>query len=495
LDSTKVKKVVIVGGGTAGWMTAASLAKLIGKNLDITLIESDEIGTVGVGEATIPTMMTLHQLLKINEQEFMAEVQATFKLGISFENWKNVDQSYIHSFGFTGQDCWAAGFQHFWLKGKERGISKEFGDYSVELQAAKGNKFAVLPNNGLNYAYHIDASLYAKFLRRLAERHNTKRVEGKITVVNQHDNGDIKSVVLASGKIIQGDLFIDCSGFAGLLIEKTLNTEFEDWSQWLPCDSAIAVQTRSVRDPIPYTRAIARESGWQWRIPLQSRVGNGLVFCSKYLTDQEATQTLLSNLEGEVLTEPRVIKFRTGQRTQHWNRNCIALGLAGGFVEPLESTSIHLIQRGIIRLMQMFPFDGVVEPDVQEFNTQMKDEFYFIRDFIVMHYHLTERTDTEFWRHCKTMKIPDSLQHRLDLFKKTGRIFQQAGDVFAENSWSQVMLGQGLIPEHYHPIVDMMSDDELEQFLKKISISVEQTVSQLPSHQQFLSQYCPAKSI
>jgi tryptophan halogenase len=495
LDSTKVKKVVIVGGGTAGWMTAASLAKLIGKNLDITLIESDEIGTVGVGEATIPTMMTLHQLLKINEQEFMAEVQATFKLGISFENWKNVDQAYIHSFGFTGQDCWAAGFQHFWLKGKERGISKEFGDYSVELQAAKANKFAVLPNNGLNYAYHIDASLYAKFLRRLAERHNTKRVEGKITVVNQHDNGDIKSVVLASGKIIQGDLFIDCSGFAGLLIEKTLNTEFEDWSQWLPCDSAIAVQTRSVRDPIPYTRAIARESGWQWRIPLQSRVGNGLVFCSKYLTDQEATQTLLSNLEGEVLTEPRVIKFRTGQRTQHWNRNCIALGLAGGFVEPLESTSIHLIQRGIIRLMQMFPFDGVVEPDVQEFNTQMKDEFYFIRDFIVMHYHLTERTDTEFWRHCKTMKIPDSLQHRLDLFKKTGRIFQQAGDVFAENSWSQVMLGQGLIPEHYHPIVDMMSDDELEQFLKKISISVEQTVSQLPSHQQFLSQYCPAKSI
>jgi tryptophan halogenase len=476
-------------------MTAASLAKLIGKNLDITLIESDEIGTVGVGEATIPTMMTLHQLLKINEQEFMAEVQATFKLGISFENWKNVDQAYIHSFGFTGQDCWAAGFQHFWLKGKERGISKEFGDYSVELQAAKANKFAVLPNNGLNYAYHIDASLYAKFLRRLAERHNTKRVEGKITVVNQHDNGDIKSVVLASGKIIQGDLFIDCSGFAGLLIEKTLNTEFEDWSQWLPCDSAIAVQTRSVRDPIPYTRAIARESGWQWRIPLQSRVGNGLVFCSKYLTDQEATQTLLSNLEGEVLTEPRVIKFRTGQRTQHWNRNCIALGLAGGFVEPLESTSIHLIQRGIIRLMQMFPFDGVVEPDVQEFNTQMKDEFYFIRDFIVMHYHLTERTDTEFWRHCKTMKIPDSLQHRLDLFKKTGRIFQQAGDVFAENSWSQVMLGQGLIPEHYHPIVDMMSDDELEQFLKKISISVEQTVSQLPSHQQFLSQYCPAKSI
>ena len=495
MDSTKVKKVVIVGGGTAGWMTAASLAKLIGKNLDITLIESDEIGTVGVGEATIPTMMTLHQLLKINEQEFMSEVQATFKLGISFENWKNVDQAYIHSFGFTGQDCWAAGFQHFWLKGKERGISKEFGDYSVELQAAKANKFAVLPNNGLNYAYHIDASLYAKFLRRLAERHNTKRVEGKITVVNQHDNGDIKSVVLASGKIIQGDLFIDCSGFAGLLIEKTLNTEFEDWSQWLPCDSAIAVQTRSVRDPIPYTRAIARESGWQWRIPLQSRVGNGLVFCSKYLTDQEATQTLLSNLEGEVLTEPRVIKFRTGQRTQHWNRNCIALGLAGGFVEPLESTSIHLIQRGIIRLMQMFPFDGVVEPDVQEFNSQMKDEFYFIRDFIVMHYHLTERTDTEFWRHCKAMKIPDSLQHRLDLFKKTGRIFQQAGDVFAENSWSQVMLGQGLIPEHYHPIVDMMSDDELEHFLKKISISVEQTVSQLPSHQQFLSQYCPAKSI
>jgi tryptophan halogenase len=495
LTSKKIKKVVIVGGGTAGWMTAASLAKLIGKNLDITLIESDEIGTIGVGEATIPTMMTLHQLLKINEQEFMAEVHATFKLGISFENWKDVNHDYIHSFGFTGQDCWAAGFQHFWLKGKERGISQEFGDYCVELQAAKANKFAVLPNNGLNYAYHIDAGRYAKFLRRLAERHSTKRVEGKITVVNQHDNGDIKSVVLGSGKIVEGDLFIDCSGFAGLLIEKTLNTEFEDWSQWLPCDSAVAVQTQSVSEPIPYTRAIAREAGWQWRIPLQSRVGNGLVFCSQYLSDEEATQTLLNNVEGKVLTEPRVIKFRTGQRKQHWNRNCIALGLAGGFVEPLESTSIHLIQRGIIRLMQMFPFDGVVEPDVQEFNTQMKDEFYFIRDFIVMHYHLTNRTDTDFWRHCKTMAIPESLQHRLDLFKKTGRIFQQSGDVFAENSWSQVMLGQGLMPEHYHPIVDMMSDDELERFLKNISTSVQQSVSKLPSHQQFLSHYCSAKPI
>ena len=495
MRSQKVKKVVIVGGGTAGWMTAASLAKLIGQNLDICLIESDEIGTVGVGEATIPTMMTLHQLLKINEQEFMAATQATFKLGISFENWRNTDQDYIHSFGFTGQDCWAGGFQHFWLKGKRLGISEDFGRYCKELQAAKAKKFAVLPNSGLNYAYHLDASLYAKFLRTIAEKNRARRVEGKITTVNQNDNGDIKNVILASGEIIEGDLFIDCSGFAGLLIDKTLKTDFEDWSNWLPCDSAVAVQTKSVSEPIPYTRAIARESGWQWRIPLQSRVGNGLVFCSTYMSDEEAKQTLLNNIEGDVLTEPRIIKFRTGQRAQHWNRNCIALGLAAGFVEPLESTSIHLIQRGIIRLMQMFPFDGINSSDRKEFNTQMSEEFYFIRDFIIMHYHVTERTDTEFWRQCGSMSIPDSLKHRLDLFKKTGRVFQKAGDVFAENSWTQVMLGQGLMPEQYHPIVDMMSDAELERFLSSIKTSVDHVVEQLPTHQQFLNQYCPAKPL
>jgi len=496
VTTEKVTKVVIVGGGTAGWMAAASLARLIGQHLDISLIESDEIGTVGVGEATIPTMMTLHQLLKINEQEFLTAVQGTFKLGISFENWKNIGESYIHSFGLTGQDCWAGGFQHFWLKGKERGISEDFGHYSAELMAAKAGKFAVLPNNGLSYAYHMDASLYAKFLRKMAEKSAVERIEGKVVKVNvDTSSGGIETLVLESGQLIEGDLFIDCSGFRGLLINETLQTSFDDWSQWLPCDSAIAVQTASVSEPIPYTRSIAREAGWQWRIPLQSRVGNGLVFSSTHLTDEQATDMLLNNIEGETLTKPRVIKFRTGQRSQHWNKNCVALGLAAGFVEPLESTAIHMVQRGIIRLLQMFPVGGIRQPDMIEFNKQMSDEYVFIRDFVIMHYHVTEREDTDFWRQCKNMAIPQSLQHRLDLFKQTGRVFQQAGDVFAENNWTQVMLGQGLMPEQYHPIVDVMSDRELTNFLTGLRARTDNIVSQLPSHQQFIENYCKAESI
>jgi len=314
-------------------------------------------------------------------------------------------------------------------------------------------------------------------------------------LVNQVDDGDIKSVQLESGLTIDGDLFIDCSGFAALLIDKTLGTEYEDWSHWLPCDRAVAVQTKSVSPPIPYTRSIARECGWQWRIPLQSRVGNGLVFSSEHMSEDEATSALLNNVEGETLTTPRVIKFRTGQRTVQWNKNCVALGLSGGFLEPLESTSIHLIQRGIIRLMQMFPLSGITEADRDEFNRQMSDEYNFIRDFIIMHYHVTERTDTEFWRHCKNMDIPDSLDHRLRLFKDSGRVFQGEGDVFGENSWTQVMLGQGLTPEQYHPIVNMMSDNELERFLKGNRASVDNTLKQLPTHQQFIAQYCPAKPI
>jgi len=496
MSNQPVKKVIIVGGGTAGWMAAASVSKLIGNTVRVSVVESDEIGTVGVGEATIPSMITLHKLLNIDERDFMTSVQGTFKLGISFENWKNVNENYIHSFGFTGKDCWAAGFQHFWLKGKQQGLSSEFGDYCNELQAAKNNKFAVLPNNGMNYAFHMDAGLYAKYLRKIAEKHGCQRIEGKITEVQTNsDTGYIERLILEKGQTIDGDLFIDCSGFSGLLINKTLNTEYEDWTEFLPCDSAVAVQTGSIEEPIPYTRSIAREAGWQWRIPLQHRVGNGMVFCSKHLSDDQAIQTLLDNVDGEVLSKPRIIKFTTGQRRQHWNKNCIALGLAAGFLEPLESTSIHLIQRGIIRLLQMFPTQGINQSDMDEFNAQMREEFLFVRDFIVLHYHVTERDDTPFWRQCRDMKIPETLQHRIDLFKDSGRIFQKDNDIFAENSWSQVMLGQGLMPEEFHPIVNMMTDKELENFLNSIKASVNNLVDQLPSHQQFINSYCKAEKI
>ena len=490
----KVHRVVIAGGGTAGWMAAASLAKLLGKTLSITLVESDEIGTVGVGEATIPTLLTLHELLKIKEQDFVKAVQGTFKLGISFESWRDRDEDYIHSFGWTGQDSWAAGFQHFWLKGRKLGISRDFGEYCKEWAAAKRERFAVLPNGGLNYAYHMDASLYAKFLRRMAEHHGATRQEGRIAKVEQDPvSGFITGLHLQSGQRIEGDLFIDCTGFRALLIEQTLGAGYEDWSHWLPCDRAVAVQTQSVAPPLPYTRAIAREAGWQWRIPLQHRVGNGVVFASEHWSDEEAVERLLANVEGKLLTEPRVIRFKTGQRLRHWHRNCVSMGLASGFIEPLESTSIHLIQRSIIRLMQMFPYDGIREPDVTEFNNQMKFEIDNVRDFIILHYHVTERTDTPFWRQCRSMEVPDSLKHRIELFKQAGRVFKVPTELFGENSWIQVMLGQGLVPEQYHPIVNMMSEEELTRFLTGIHGSVAKLVGQLPEHQRFIDHYCKAE--
>lgn len=496
MEHKKINKVVVAGGGTAGWMAAASLAKLLGKTLDIALIESDDIPTVGVGEATIPTMLTLHELLGINEREFVAEVNGTFKLGISFENWRDVDEDYIHSFGFTGKDCWAAGFQHFWLKGKQLGVAKEFGEYCGELVAAQENKFAATSKNGLNYAYHIDAGRYAAYLRKLAEKHGAKRIEGKIVEVGLNNiSGDIETLTLASGQVVEGDLFIDCSGFRGLLIEQALHTGYDDWSHWLPCDSAIAVQTESVGPPIPYTRSIAHGAGWQWRIPLQTRVGNGLVFCSRYLSDDQGKQLLLDNIEGAPINEPRVIKFQTGTRRKHWNKNCIAMGLSSGFIEPLESTSIHLIQRSITRLMQMFPYDGIRKPDVDEFNAQMETEIINIRDFIILHYHVTKRDDTPFWRFCRSMDIPDSLQHRIELFKQTGRVFKVPNELFGENSWTQVMLGQGLMPEQYHPIVNMMTDDELTRFLRGIDQTVINQVRQLPGHQEFINHYCKTSAV
>ena len=489
-------RVVIVGGGTAGWMTAAALSKLLGRTLTVTVVESEAIGTVGVGEATIPTLLTLHKLLKIDERAFLKAANATIKLGIQFEHWFKPDQTYIHSFGYTGESCWAAGFQHFWLKSRALGIDTlDYGDYAPELAAAKAGKFGFLKPEPLNYAYHLDASGYAAFLRNLAEDQGAVRIEGRIIKVGQDSNGMIQSVSLEDGQTIEGDLFVDCSGFTGLLIDKTLNVGFEDYSHWLPCDRAIAVQTESTTAPIPYTRSIAHSAGWQWRIPLQHRVGNGLVFSSKYYSEDEAIHRLSHNLDGKMITDPRVIRFKTGQRLQHWTKNCVAIGLSAGFIEPMESTSIHLIMRGIIRLMQMFPHRGHNESDVAEFNRQMREEVAFIRDFIVLHYHCNERRGDPFWEDMAALSIPETLAHRIKLFKETGRVFQAQGDVFGENSWTQVMLGQGIMPERYHHIVDMMSDSELREFMERQKKKVEQILNVLPSHQDFLSAYTTGKSL
>ncbi|MEM7739956.1 MAG: tryptophan halogenase family protein [Pseudomonadota bacterium] len=491
-DHKKRKKVIIAGGGTAGWMAAAAISKTLEKVVDCVLIESDAIGTVGVGEATIPTLLTYNRFAGIDEAEMMKSVSGTFKLGIAFENWRDVNHRYIHSFGITGKDHWSAGFQHFWRRGVDLGVAKEFGDYCLELIAAEKGRFAHLPKLGLNYAYHIDSSAYASYLRRLAEGHGVVRREGKIADVTRMPTGDIASVTMDDGEVIEGDLFLDCTGFRGLLIGETLGVGYDDWTHWLPCDRAIAIQTPSVGDPLPYTRSIAHNAGWRWKIPLQHRTGNGIVFSSRHMSEDEAHAFLLSQLDAPPLTEPRVIRFRTGTRRAHWHRNCVAIGLSSGFIEPLESTSIHLIQRAVIRLIGMFPHERISQADINEFNNQMLYEFEHVRDFIVLHYHLTDRTDTEFWRHCRNMEIPAGLQHRLDLFRETGRVFRANDELFADNSWVQVMLGQGLMPETYHPIADTMQADELSTFLNAIDANVSKTVAGMPSHRAYLDNYCPS---
>ncbi|WP_233392380.1 tryptophan halogenase family protein [Roseateles caseinilyticus] len=489
-----MRRIVIAGGGTAGWMMAALMSKLLGRQLDIKLVESEEIGTVGVGEATIPALHTFHNLLGINEPEFMAATNATFKLGIQFEGWKNIGQDYFHSFGTTGTDHWSAGFQHFWLKGRAEGIARPYTDYNPETVAAHANRFAHLPRNGLNYAYHLDAGRYAKYLRAMSEAHGVQRIEGKIAAVLQDGPdgkaGDITALQMQDGSRIDGELFIDCTGFRSLLLGETLGVGYEDWSHWLPCDRAVAVQTASVREAWPYTRSICHPFGWQWRIPLQHRVGNGLVYSSKLLSDADAPEVLKRNVEGELLIQPRVIKFLPGQRHKVWERNCIAVGLASGFIEPLESTSIHLIQRSAIRLMQLFPAGGIKPADVDEFNQQSQRELEHIRDFIVLHYHANERTDSELWRHVREMQVPATLRHRIELFRESARVFHPSDELFAPNSWIQVMMGQGIQPQGYHPVADLMGPAELTNFLGDIQLKVSRTVAGLPGHQAYVEQLC-----
>lgn len=489
----KIETIIIVGGGSAGWMTAAALSNAFGATKKIVLIESDAIGTVGVGEATIPAVKSFNKLLGIDEAEFMRNTQGTFKLGIQFENWGAKGDVYMHPFGLVGKDSWMANFQHFWLKAKRMGVAKSYFDYSLNIRAANSSKFFIDPNSGVDYAYHFDAGLYAAYLRKYSETRGVARIEGLIdTVQTNPDNGFIQSVTLNSGETIKGDIFVDCSGFRALLIEHTLHTGFEDWSHWLPCDRALAVQTESVGEPIPYTRSIAHHSGWQWRIPLQHRVGNGLVYCSRYISDEDAKKLLLENLEGTTRTEPRLIKFRTGRIIKQWNKNCIAIGLSSGFLEPLESTSLHLIQTGIVRLIRMFPGDGINQSEVDEYNRQSQFEYERIRDFIILHYHVTQRTDSLFWNYCRTMSIPETLARKIQIYKNTTSVFKEQDELFHEGSWQQVMLGQGITPHSYHPVVDKLSDEELVRLLSSIEKEHEQYLARFPSHQQFINHYCKA---
>ena len=489
----RVRRVVIAGGGTAGWMAAAAIARALGRAVEVVLVESEAIGTVGVGESTIPPLVTYNRLLGINEADFMRATQATFKLGILFNGWRDGGDCYFHSFGITGKDHWAAGFQHYWLYGRTRGHQQPYDDYCLELAAAMRGKFAHLPDDGMNYAYQLDSTLYAKFLRSMAEADGTRRIEGRIAQVElDPESGDIAALLLDGDRRIEGDLFLDCTGFRALLIEGALHAGFDDWTHWLPCDAAIAVQTENVRPPVPYTRAMAHDAGWQWRIPLQHRTGNGIVYCSRYLSQDEAHARLMGNIEGKALTKPNFLRFTTGARRRQWVRNCVAIGLSGGFMEPLESTSIHLIQRAILRLIRLMPLREVSPADIAEFNDQQDQDMLQIRDFLILHYKATNRGDSAFWRQCRDMEVPDSLAQKIALFRDTARVFRRNEELFAENSWVQVMMGQGIVPAAHHPVAEKLTDDELARLLQLLRDQVERTVTGLPDHAAYVARYCGA---
>ncbi len=489
-------KVVIAGGGTSGWLSAYSLISRLGNVLDITLVESDQIGTIGVGEATIPTIRAYHHLVGIDEQEFMSATQATFKLGIQFDHWGQKNDSYFHSFGEIGQRSWMAEFHEFWMEAKAQGFGGSLEDYCLELKAAKANKFATKAGKKpINYAYHFNATAYATFLRSKSESAGVKREEGFIEQVKKDKTGNITSLTLGNGKEILGDFFIDCTGFRALLIGEHLDVGYEDWSHYLAADSAIAVQTKSVEEPRPYTQAMAHSAGWQWRIPLQGRVGNGIVYSSKFLSDDEARSTLMANLTAEPITEPRQLRFTTGRREKAWHKNCVAIGLSSGFLEPLESTSIHLVTTALLRLMKMFPFGGNTALLAEQYNREVQLEAETIRDFIILHYHLTERDDNPFWDHYRTMEIPESLAHRMAIFKENGYAWLDDVGLFRVDSWVQVMMGQGITPEQHHKGSCVIPTQGLKEQMMALRKRVETSVAQLPKHADFIKQYCPAKDL
>ncbi len=494
MSKQSIRKIVIVGGGTSGWMTGAALVHFFGKQgCEIQLIESDAIGTVGVGEATLPHLRFFNQTLGIDEQEFMQATQATYKMGIEFSNWGQLGDVYIHPFGDYGRSYNDVGFHHYWTKLKQMGDTSPIDIYSLPVVAAARNKFAFPSSDErsilstYSYAFHLDATLYAKYLRNYSEMRGLVRHEGKvIEVIQSSVDGRIEKVLLDNGLHVEGDLFIDCSGFRGLLIEQTLKTGYEDWSEYLPCNRAVAIPCERNGNLLPYTKARAQTSGWQWRIPLQHRTGNGYVYCSDYISDDEACGSLLSNLDGKPTAEPNFLRFTTGKRKEAWNKNCVAIGLAGGFLEPLESTSIYLIQIAITKLIEFFPDKDFDEATRAEYNRQMDIEYTRVKDFLILHYHATRRTDTSFWNRCRTMEIPESLRDKMKLFKERGYVVQYQGGLFLEPSWVAVYLGQGVVPSCYDLRVNRISDSDLQIMMKNIRDLVARAAADLPLHSDFL---------
>lgn len=494
--------IVVVGGGSAGWMTAAALSKALNPaDVSITLVESDQIGIIGVGEATIPDMLQFNLFLGLAEDELMKATQATFKLGIEFVDWARKGDRYFHPFGFHGVDIDGVDFHQYWLHSRANGNRRQIDDYCATVRVARKNGFAFpdieAPGTApsfLRYAYHLDASLYARFLRDYAERRGVKRVEGKISEVLQDGaSGDIAGVKLESGAVVEGDFFFDCSGFRSLLFEKKFGVEMIDWSHWLPCNSAIAVASQHAGPLTPYTRSAAKSAGWQWRIPTQQRTGNGHIYSSEFMSEDEATSILLSGLDGEVIGSPRLIPFKTGHRRVCWKKNCIAIGLSSGFLEPLESTSLYLIRTGISRFIDLFPDATTLGAHREEYNKQMQVEFEQVRDLLVLHYSATERDDSPFWNYCRNMQIPDTLAQRIALFRESGRYVHRNGELFGRPSWVAVMLGQHVLPETIDPAVASLPHTEVDRKLELIRNAFGDFAETVLPHAEVLARYCPAR--
>jgi tryptophan halogenase len=494
-----LKSIVIVGGGSAGWMTAAALSDAVGQACTITLIESEAIGTVGVGEATIPPIRHFNRRLGIDEATFVRETQGSFKLGIQFVDWGKLGHSYFHPFGQYGAEFDSVPFYHHWMREYLAGrVAGPIDDFSMCWAMAKAGKFAhPSPDrrqiqSTFDYAYHFDAGLYAAFLRRFSEARGVTRVEGKVVdVALRGEDGFIEAVTLDDGQRVAGEFFIDCSGFRGLLIEEALEAGYDNWQHWLPCDRAVAVPCEK-GEFTPYTRSTAKAAGWQWRIPLQHRTGNGYVHCSAHISEDEAAAELLASLDGKPLADPRTLRFVTGKRREFWKKNCVAIGLSAGFMEPLESTSLHLIQYGILRLIALLP-DAAMSPLLaREYNVQTASEYERIRDFLILHYKASERDDSELWRYCAAMPIPDSLQYKIDHFHSHGMLVAEGIELFANPSWIAVYLGQGIVPQRAPALAEMREGVPVAERLAQIRQAMAEAVAAMPSHGEFIARHCPA---
>jgi tryptophan 7-halogenase len=503
IENKRIRDIAIVGGGTAGWMAAAILARRLGSATGtIRVVESPEIGTIGVGEATIPPIRLFNNALGLNEDDFLRRTQGTIKLGIEFKNWSRIGHDYFHPFGLHGTRSEQVSLHQDWLKLRHLGEAGSFEDYSLNTVTARLGRVGAGADGEdslsalFAYAFHFDASLYGQYLREYAQARGVVRMERKIVNVElRSEDGFIRALHLDDGQQVEADLFIDCSGFRGLLIEQALKTGYEDWTHWLPCDRAVAVPCESAGALTPFTRSTAREAGWQWRIPLQHRIGNGYVYCSRFISDDEAAATLLANLDGKPAAEPRFLRFTTGRRKKFWNKNCIALGLASGFLEPLESTSIHLIQSGITQLAAIFPDRSFDPCDAEQYNQLQINEYDKVRDFIVLHYKATTRDDSPLWQYCANMQVPESLTYRMNLFHSTGRVAFTEHELFTEPNWLSVFIGQGIWPRRYDPLADIMPIDSIRTQMQRLRALIRQTAEAMPMHAGFIAEHCRAQGV